>query len=306
MLLSGRSTVSVQFRAIAADAGAFRFLGGVLLCLALVLPAPAPARAQAPATADETAAVQLIEVMRLDDIVSIMRREGLAYGADLDRDVLAGRGGAEWHDRVAAIYDEARMMSVMTTAMADELQQEEAAIAAALEFFGSDLGRQILSLEISAREAMLDDAVDDAARASAGRLLAERGERYELLSAFIAANDLMEQNVVGALNASLAFYLAFVEAGALPFEMPEQDVMADIWATEPEVRNETRDWLYAFLGMAYAPLSTEELARYTAFSATPEGQTLNRALFAGFDAMFLSVSVELGRAAGRRLSGRDL
>ena len=296
--------MSVQFRAIAADAGAFRLLGGMLLCLALVL--PSPVRAQAPDIADDTAAAQLIAVMRLDDIVSIMRLEGLAHGEDLDRDILAGRGGAEWRDRVAAIYDEARMVSVMTTTMANELAQEDDTITAALEFFGSDLGQQILSLEISAREAMLEDGIDDAARASAGRLLAERGERYGLLSDFIEANDLMEQNVAGALNASLAFYLAFVEAGALPFDLPEQDVMADIWATEPEVRNETRDWLYAFLGMAYAPLSADDLARYTAFSATPEGQTLNRALFAGFDAMFLSVSVELGRAAGQRLSGLDL
>lgn len=273
---------------------------GLLLLLCLALWAPVPARAQ-PVDPE-----RLLEVMRIDDILSVMQREGLSYASDLDLELLEGRGGSDWQRQVARIYDEDRMRSAFAAGFGAAIEGQGGVAAAAEGFFGSDLGQQILSLEISAREAMLEDAIDAAAREAAGRMLAEGGDRPDQIAEFIAANDLMEQNVVSGLNASLAFYRALVQSGGLPYELPEADLMAQVWASEPELRSETRDWMYAFLGMAYAPLSAEELDAYIAYSRTPEGQALNRALFAGFDAMFLMISEALGRAAGDRLSALDL
>jgi hypothetical protein len=61
-----------------------------------------------------------------------------------------------------------------------------------------------------------------------------------------------------------------------------------------------------YLAMAYQPLSDADLEAYIAFSRTPEGQVLNRALFAAFDALFNALSRDLGLAAARLMAGQDL
>ena len=58
--------------------------------------------------------------------------------------------------------------------------------------------------------------------------------------------------------------------------------------------------------MAYRPLSDAELTAYVEFSQSPEGQLLNRALFATFDKVFAVVSRDLGTAAAGMLTGRDI
>ena len=58
--------------------------------------------------------------------------------------------------------------------------------------------------------------------------------------------------------------------------------------------------------MAYRPLSDDEIAAYTALSETPEGQALNTALFATYDAMFVTISRDLGLAAAQFMAGEDI
>ena len=93
-------------------------------------------------------------------------------------------------------------------------------------------------------------------------------------------------------------------AGGAPRD--EGEMLAEVWGQEDQVRADTEAWLFPFLALAYQPLSDAELKAYVAFSASPEGQRLNRALFAGFDAVFEAVSADLGRAAGLELRGRDI
>ncbi|WP_222428295.1 hypothetical protein, partial [Synechococcus sp. Ace-Pa] len=57
----------------------------------------------------------LIEEMGLDDIIAIMREEGLSYGAELGADMLSGGGGATWRQMVDRIYD----VEIMTTMVRD-------------------------------------------------------------------------------------------------------------------------------------------------------------------------------------------
>ncbi len=49
-----------------------------------------------------------------------------------------------------------------------------------------------------------------------------------------------------------------------------------------------------------------ELDSYIAFWESPAGQRLNAALFAAFDTVFRDVSLELGKAAGIAMQGRDI
>jgi hypothetical protein len=88
--------------------------------------------------------------------------------------------------------------------------------------------------------------------------------------------------------------------------MPQDQLLSDVWGQEEQVRADTSTWLYAYLGLAYSPLTEAELETYVTFWESPAGQQLNAALFGAFDAVFRDVSLELGRAAGRAMQGRDI
>jgi hypothetical protein len=265
-----------------------------------VLPVVPPARAA------EDPAAALARALLLPEMLAVMQEEGRAYGADLDADFLDGAGGAAWAAEVDRIYDPATLLPVFQTAFAEDLGATGADPAPMLAFFASPLGQRIVTLELSARRALVDDRIEDASRQRLEEMRASGESRLALLEDYVAANHLIDMNVSSALNANMAFMRGLAEAGAFGGAMSEEEMLAQVWSQEDEVRRETEDWMLAFVAMAYAPLSDAELGAYTAFSTSPEGAALNRALFAAFDAIFLKVSHDLGRAVGARAQGTDL
>lgn len=159
-------------------------------------------------------------------------------------------------------------------------------------------------MELAARREMIDDDVESAAREAFQGLDGSADPRLALLDAFVDANDLLESNVVGALNASYEFYLGLADGGAIA--MSEDEILAEVWSQEPDTRADSREWLYAYLLMAYAPMSDAALGDYIDMSSTPEGRAMNRALFAGFNGMYDQISYALGRAAARQMIAQEL
>lgn len=281
----------------------------VLLALALpALPAVAEQASPAPAaTAPAAADVQgLLATLKMDEILAVMREEGLKYGQSLEDDMFPGRGGDRWQAVVGLIYDTERMRATFAKGLERELGASPEVIAAAQAFFGSATGQEALKLEIEARRALLDNAAEDAAKIAWEDMLAKGDARVSRIERFAAANDLIESNVMGALNANLAFYRGLAETGAFPEEMTEDQMLADVWGQEAEVRADTEDWLFPFLSLAYQPMSDADLDAYIAFSETPAGKALNAALFAAFDKVFIEISQDLGRGVARQLQGEDI
>ena len=259
-----------------------------------------PARA----ASDEIAALEA--ALQLPDVFAVMSQEGHAYGVQLEADMFPGSGGAAWSAAVARIYAVDRILPQFSEEFEAELVRSEADTAAMLEFFTSDLGQRVTTLEISARRALLDEAVEDASRLKYDEMRATGDPQVALVEEFVSVNGLIEANVSGAMNANYAFYQGLDDAGALGPEMSEDDIIGEIWSQEDVIRDETDIWIHSYLVMAYAPLSEAEMRDYIAFSQSEAGRDLNAALFAGFDAVFVDVSRQLGRAAGRILAGRDL
>ena len=191
-------------------------------------------------------------------------------------------------------------------AMAKDLGGAEADLLAIEAFFGSAQGQRILQLEIEARRALLDQSVEDAAKVGWEDLQADGKARADQLRRFAQVNDLIESNVMGALNANLAFYRGLATSSSFGKEMPEDQMLSDVWEQEPSIRQETEDWLYPFLSLAYQPLPDADLDAYTAFSETPAGKRMNAALFAAFDAVFTKISYDLGVAAAIQMQGDDI
>lgn len=256
------------------------------------------------ASADPAA---LLTTLRIPEMIAVMQDEGIAYGDELEEQLFPGAGGARWDEAVARVYDEPALLERFQSAFAARLAADPQAMDQIAGFFGTDRGQQILILEIEARRALLDEAAEEAAAVSVDDMRARDDPRLALLERFATANDLIEQNVSGALNANFAFYQGMSDGGAFDgAKMTEADMLAEVWAQEPDIRAETESWLYPFLALAYKPLSDADVEAYLAFSESEAGRAMNAAMFAAFDEVFREISRDLGRAAAEMLSGRDI
>lgn len=281
-------------------------LRSVLLCAALAaaMAAPAPAFAQTQAMQPDIAA--LSQTLNIDSLIAVMRDEGLANSAQMEADLFPGQGGAAWAVVVDNIYDAPRLREKFDTALTKALLNDPATAAAMQGFFGSALGQRIIALEVEARRTLLDDAAVETATQTWTKLQADKTPRAAQIERFAQANDLIESNVMGALNANFAFYRGMAAGGAFPQPMSESDMLAEVWAQESAIRQETADWLYPFLTLAYQPLTDTELDSYIAFSDSAAGKKANAAIFAAFDAMFVHISQELGQSAARVMAGQAI
>lgn len=264
-----------------------------LACLALTI---------LPMSAQTAPADDLLDALRVDEMIEVMRIEGVDYGREMAEDMFAGGSNPQWEALLTKIYDADSMQQVVRAGFVQAFG--DAPADPLLDYFAGEDGQQIVALELSAREAMIDDGVEEVARESYRALQGRETERIEILEGFIEANDLIEANVAGALNASFQFYRGLIDGGA--FEMTEADVLRDVWGQEDETRSDTREWLYAFLLMAYGPMSDDQLRAYVELSATESGRAMNRALFAGFNAMYDNLSYALGLAAARQMQAQEL
>lgn len=244
----------------------------------------------------------LLDALGVPQIVEIMRAEGMEYGDTIAEDMIPGGATATWDATVDRIYDEDRMLATVREAFANDFGDADA--GSLLEFFTSQTGQQIVSLELSARNAMREQEIEDAARAAFRDLEGTDSEPLESISDFVDTNDLVEANLVGALNANYMFYLGLVDGGAL--QMSEADILTEVWSSEEETRSDTREWVYAFLLMAYRPLEDGVVDDYTELSRTDAGRALNRALFAGFNKMYDDISYALGMAVARQMQVQEL
>ncbi|MEZ5869033.1 MAG: hypothetical protein R3D46_11555 [Defluviimonas denitrificans] len=258
----------------------------------------------APVVASQTD--EIMSVLRLPEVFSVLSAEGESYGEELDANMLDGAGGAAWTEAVRQIYQPDRLLPQFETALRKAVDASGTDFTPVLDRFRSDLGVQATSLEISARRAMLDPDVEDASRLTLEDLRAEEAPRLALIEEFVSVNNLVEDNVTSGLNANLAFYQGLRDAGAIGPEMGEGDMLAEVWSQEDAIRAETDTWVNAYLTMAYAPLSDDKLRRYTDMTRGAEAQALNRVITEAYNAVFMDVSRQLGRAAGAVLAGQDL
>lgn len=260
------------------------------------------------ATAQDRPTDEILDLLGLPETVSVMRKEGLGYGSELGQDMLSLGANAGWAAAVERIYDTDRMEETVRQGFAAAWAEEGGDLAPLISYFSGEEGQRVVGLEISARDTMSDNEIEEAARAAWLEAAQDAEDtpnpRLDLIGTFIERNDLIEANVVGAMNSSFQFYLGLVDGGA--FEMSEDDILREVWSTEADSREDTREWLNAYLLMAYRPLEVETLQSYVDVVASDNGRALNRALFAGFDQMYSDISYALGRALADQMTAQDL
>ncbi len=257
-----------------------------------------------PAVAQESDTDVLFDLLMLPDIIEIMREEGVSYGDTIGQDLFGGPPNAEWAATVERIYDYDFMEDMVRSDFEASLGDND--LTPMIDFFGSDQGQMIVGLEVSARRALLDDAVEEASKDAAAIAAADDDPRMELVGEFVETNNLIESNVEGALNSNLAFYAGLLDGGAFDGALSEEQILTDVWSQEADIRINTSEWIYSFLFMAYQPLDDADLEAYIAFSETDAGDVINRAMFDSFDRLFTGISRSLGRAAANEMTTQEL
>lgn len=254
-----------------------------------------------PALADP---VRIAHLLRVQDLFPILQKEGGTYGSDLLKEMSGMDPDAAWAAEVAKIHDPERLMPAFREDFGRALTgADEPAIEAWLD---TPLGRRVVGLELQTREALLDPALEDRAIQAAEEADAADDPRLAAVRRVIAASDLVETNVIGGLNANLAFYRAMAAGNAFPYEVTEADMLADVAAQEEDIRADVTAWLEGYLFAAYGALSLDELQQLAQFNASAAGQELLRAEFTAFDRIYESTSAALGAALARRLTSADL
>jgi len=272
----------------------FRLITVITLCLVVARPLAAQGSRVEP----------LFHAIGLADLIQVMHEEGVGYGAELEAGLFPGEGGETWPRQVEAIYSLERMDRYVRDAL--EARLDDAEIATATAFFASPAGQRIIELELAARRSLLDQAVEEAARDGWTALRDRGGRRWDLLVEFVEVNDLIDSNVAGAMTSNFAFFRAMVDGKAFDGPMTDNEILTDIWGQEADIREQTTDWVFSFVALAYQPLSDEDLRAYIAFSGTAGGQALNSALFASFNDLFAKISGDMGTAAAGHMAGEDI
>lgn len=257
-----------------------------------------------PAAAQESQTDVLYDLLMLPEIIDIMREEGISYGDTIGQDLFAGDPSPDWDATVQTIYDYDVMDAFVRADF--ETSLEGADIEPMIEFFVSLQGQMLVGLEVSARRALLDEAVEEASKEAAAMALADENPRMALVGQFVEVNNLIETNVAGALNSNLAFYNGLLAGNAFEGSLTEEQILSDVWGQEAEIRESTTDWINSFLFMAYQPVEDSDLEDYIAFSQTEAGERLNRAMFESFDQLFAEISWGLGRAAANQMTMQEL
>lgn len=255
-----------------------------------------------PALADRAEEIdRLIAALRFEETIEIMRDEGQRYGGEVGQEMLAEAELARWDAIVAQVYDPVTMQAKVTEGFAAALDGVD--LAPLLAFFEGP-GHEIVALELAARKSLLDPEIEAATEKLYDQMVRDGDVLVERVDVFIDDSDLIERNVTGALNANLVFYTGLADGGAL--DLPQDEMLADIWAQEEDMRKQTETWLRSFLVMAYQPLARSKLEAYIALYQSPVGRDLNRALFAAYDGMYEDLSYKLGLAVALQMQGEDL
>lgn len=272
----------------------------LLHTLIFALSLPITAFAQSSATIDD-----ILDALLLPELMQIMYDEAMISSEELIMDFAPDKAGAGWTAAMERINDAGRSEALMRSEFSEAFPEEY--IERVARFVQSPQARALVRLEVSARKALADPDVEQASIQALEFYDETHPERFAQVARFIEINELVDANVIGALNSNAAFLRGLsTGAGGKLSAGDENEILNDVWAQEPDIRAGTEEWVYSFLMMAYAPASDSDMEAYIAFSESDPGQALNLALFQAFDVLFVQSSRETGEALALLMSSEDI
>ena len=291
-------------------------LTGLVLAACLGL-APPPAFAQAPLAPGQAPpqfqavdADRIVATMQVDLLADVLAAEIAASGDPFRPDTPPHAGPDEgWGVIVERVAPAQHIRRALRDGIARGVEglrdpAERAAVAEALSFWESGLGRRVVLLEIGAREAMASPDIEATARESFAAAAARSHPRAAQVRELMEAADLVEPAVAASLNIAVATLQGAQEA--VQGSARNSSILEDAWAQEPEIRADQTGWIEALVFMASAPLSDAEMTRLIEASGHPGNRRLGAILNEAATGTFVEIARNLGRASALRLQGERL
>tara|TARA_R110000868_G_scaffold408790_3_gene692668 strand:- start:38081 stop:38935 length:855 start_codon:yes stop_codon:yes gene_type:complete len=275
----------------------------MMVSLMWVMPAGAQARTDGPGAGR---AETLYDLMAMPDLLGVMREEGLKLGADMGEEYFPNRVALGFDAVVQRIYDVSAMDEIMREAFVSGLLDlaSDQEMTQLIRFFRDGPGPRLVAAELTARRAFLDNTVETEAEARAPEIAGADPELAKLVEAYIAANDLIERNVSGALTANYNFYLGLVDGGG--YDVDDRQILSDVWEQEEATREESARWLRGYLFHAYGDVARSDLEAYVDLSQTDAGTLLNQVLFDSFGVLYNDIYRALGLSISSLMTGEEL
>jgi hypothetical protein len=253
-----------------------------------------------PVTADEDQdRVRLAQLLQLDAFAMVIRADLLSSGDELAEWLLPELSAAPLRVRLSGIFDAEALRQGLNDRFVRAMPPDLAADAIA--FYDTELGRALVEGELQASVATQDDDVDQAAQKAAEDLPKPRAD---VLSALIEANDLIELNLAGQMTTYARLQQGLARGGLL--DMTEDEILADVWSTEEDLRADTARWAMGFLMLSYQALPNRDIQAYIAFARSPAGRAVNRALFDTYYGLYADSSLALGLALAQMAGAEKL
>lgn len=253
---------------------------------------------------DQILALEIRRLLSLDEVVEVMSQEAVISAGD-GAEGLTPEQQESWRQGIARINRSEHLQQLMRDGLENALiDRDPTQLRKALLFYQSNLGRQVVQLELSARRAMVDPEGKEAAIAAAADASTNGRARLAMIDRLMSASNVVDINVAGSLNAMMAVNRGF--AAALQEDLGPMDTTADAWQEEPAIRADIQEWVQALLYLAYSPLDDRKLDEVIHFVASDEGQELADVLSLAFDGMFTRIAYETGMMSGAIQLGEEL
>ena len=254
--------------------------------------------------ADQAQVDKLWDAMRVSEFIDVLSQEGISESEELESRLFTQSNGDSFQQATSRIYDPERMTGLMRTAMSIASQRRD--LDSAIDFYQSVVGRKSIEAELSSRFELLDPLVEEESKSLLNALRTEDPERFELIDDYVLANDLVENNLVGAMNGNYVFLSTLTDAGQGPYVEDPSAILPQIWAQENEVRASTSEWVYSYFAYAYRDLSNAEILKLIEFSRSEGGQSLNNFLFESTNFVFDQLAMDLANVVAEFLASEAL
>ena len=238
----------------------------------------------------DTEGERLFDAMGIPALVAAFAEDGRQTIPEIDAGFLGGQGGDVFFETAQRLYDPARIEAELRSSFIRRVDPQDA--RQALVFFDSAQGQRIVELEVQARQAIVDDAVEAAAKAASD----SPGAEVERLS---SVRDLVEVNTDISVAARFAFYDGFHAAA------PSTDT-PDVEGQRGTIAEETRAWITGYYMLVASAVEDDDLDIYAAFWETDVGQGVDAALSQAFEESYVALSYGLGQTVGRLMPQNDL
>jgi hypothetical protein len=240
------------------------------LVLLTIVAAPGPGQA-----ADRADVERFLKITGFD-----VALESIALGAENAPEMLGqdpGDFGIMWKRMVQDVMRPKEIVATATQMLEQTLDQ--AMLDHALEFYGSDLGQRVVTVENDSHMVEDEDAKDEAGQSIVAALLrmgAEGSDRLDYLRRMNNAVDSDGLSLRAIQEIQIRFLLTAAAHGVIALQMDEEDMRAFFQQQEPQMRATIMANAMAGAAYTYQSLSDDELRDYTEALEHPDMQEVYR------------------------------